>query len=1172
MGRQAGRWSRIISSLLLIAAGQGALLPAQDARGRITGKVTDASGGGIPGAEVTVTNATTGVVLRATPAASGNYEVPYLAPGLYTVRVSAAGFKSHERANLEVRVADRLTIDVTLEVGAVTESVTVSGQASLLETNTASLGRVVDTKRILELPLPGGNALSLSRLAPGVVNLGVPNHPSLGPAVEVLSSLSVNGVRSGNIEFTVDGSPSMWGQNAAYAPPTDMVAEFKVQTATYDASSGRAPGGNVNVVLRSGTNKFHTTLYHFHNNQVLTAMDLFQRQLLANPSTAPTLEERRQRANPRNILNRFGGNFGGPVVLPKVYDGHNKTFWVYGFEGLTRPGIERGNSFYTVPTTAMQRGDFRDLLQINASYQIYDPATIAAAPNGRFSRQPFAGNVIPASRIDRTAAALLQYWPAPNSPGTNDGRNNFQRLPQSWNEFRSHTAKVDHNFSERHRAFVRYNQTYNLFTSGQVFDNPYTGNDRYRRNKGIGLDDVFVFSPRLLANFRWGFTRFEQAFSPLAAGFDMTSVGFSKQLYDAIDPQARNFPQLAIANIQTLGNGSNSRATSNYHVWASDWTLSRGKHTIRSGAEYRLFREHNYNFTPMNPQLSFGVTWTRGPLDNSPAAPNGQGLASFLLGLPTDGQINVNDSLAEQSKTLAFYLQDDWRVSSRLTLNFGMRYDVDSPATERFNRSIRNFDASVPNPIDAVARTNYTANPIPEIPASQFRALGGLTFAGAGGQPRTLWKADRNNFAPRIGLAWSAAKKTVVRTGYGVYFVPLGVDRSSVNQSGYSIRNALVPSLNNGLTFLASLANPFPGGFALPAGPSGGLATDVGRSISFFNPEPANGYMQRYSFGIQQEVPGEVLVDISYVGNRGTKLGVSRGINPVPNQYLSTTGTRDQATIDRLSQQVRNPFFPLLAGTDLAAQTVARSQLLRPFPHYSGVSVDQSIGYSWYHSLQVQGERRFRRGFTMQFNYTWSKFMEATGFLNGGDARLEEVISDLDRQHRVTGSGIWELPLGSGRKWLSSAPAPVRWGVSGWQLQAVWQRNTGAPLGFGNALLTGDIRDAAIGGGAQTLDQWFNTAVFNRVAAQQLASNLRTVSSRFSGVRAPGQETWDISGVKNFAFRERYKVQFRAEFLNALNKSNLAAPNTDPVNTLFGRVTATSGFPRQIHLGLKLLF
>ena len=336
-----------------------AAVAAQDPRGRVSGRVLDPAGAAVPNIEVTALNPATGVRTVSKTNDAGVYELPFLNPGVYTLLASAPGFRSYERTNLEVRVADRLTVDISLEVGQVTESVTVSGQASLLETSTASVGRVVDTKRILELPLPGGNALSLSRLAPGVVNLGAPNHPSLGPATEVLSSLSVNGVRSGNIEFTVDGTPSMWGTNAAYAPPADMVAEFKVQTATYDASVGRAPGGNVNVVLRSGTNRFHSTFHFFHNNQHLQSLDLFQRQQFYNPVTGPPTKEKEKTINPLNILNRYGATFSGPVILPKVYDGRNKTFWVYAFEGLTRPGVERGNTFFTVPTAGQRRGDAR---------------------------------------------------------------------------------------------------------------------------------------------------------------------------------------------------------------------------------------------------------------------------------------------------------------------------------------------------------------------------------------------------------------------------------------------------------------------------------------------------------------------------------------------------------------------------------------------------------------------------------------------------------------------------------------------------------------------------------------------------------------------------------------------------------------------------------------------
>jgi outer membrane receptor protein involved in Fe transport len=1149
------------SVLALLLCGLAAL--AQDARGRIAGRVTDPSGAIVVNVDIKALHPATGVLVAAKTNESGIYELPYLAPGVYTLSATANGFRGYERTSLEIRAGERLQIDIQMDVGAVSETVTVAGQASLLETATASVGQVVDTRRILELPLPGGNALSLSRLTPGIVNLSSPNHPSLGPAVEVLSQLSVNGVRSGNIEFTVDGTPSMWGTNAAYAPPTELVSEFKVETVSYDASAGRAPGGNVNVVLRSGTNQLHSTLHWFHNNQALQGLDLFQRQLLYNPATGPVTDEKRALANPRNILNRFGAVAGGPVILPKLYDGRNKTFWVYGMEGLTRPGVERGNTFFTVPTAAQRTGDFSALLPLGPTYQIYDPATIAPAPNGRYSRQPFPGNLIPRSRLNQTALGLLDYWPAPNTEGTADGRQNFRRLQISYNEFWSHTAKVDHNFSERHRAFVRYNQTYQLFTSGQVFENTATGNDRHRYNYGLGIDNVYVINAQTLLNVRYGVTRFQQKFVPLSSDFDLTAAGFSPALAAAIDPQARKFPQISVQGLQTLGTASASDAVSNYNTLAGDLSRSRGKHNLRFGTELRVYREHNYNFAGGSPQITFGPAWTRGPLDNSPNAPIGPGFASFLLGIPSDGQINANDSAAEQSWSLGFYVQDDWRLTPALTLNLGLRYDFDSAVTERFNRSVRGFDFITPNPIDEAARRNYAASPIPELPVSVFRALGGLTFAGAGS--RALWDADGNNFAPRIGIAWKALPKLVVRTGYGIYFVPLGVDRMSVNQSGFSQRTFLVASTDNGQTFAASLANPFPDGIQQPLGASGGLSTDVGKGVSFFHPAPRNGYMQRYSFGVQYEFPRDLLLDVSYIGNRGTKLSVTRQYNPVPNEWLSKSPLRDQAVIDRLSAQVANPFFPLPA-TDIAGRTVARSQLLRPYPHFTGISASESIGYSWYHSLQARTERRFKNGFTFQVGYTWSKMMEATEFLNGSDLALAEAISDLDRPHRITGSGIWELPFGRSRS------GPVKHLTGGWQLQAVWQRNTGAPIGFGNALLLDDIRNVAVPAEQRPLDRWFNTGAFNRNPAQQLASNVRTLPARFSGIRASGVETWDISAVKNFQLAERWRMQLRAEALNAMNRSNLAGPNTDPVNSLFGRISATTGFPRYLHFGLKIVY
>jgi len=957
----------------------------------------------------------------------------------------------------------------------------------------------------------------------------------------------------------------MWGTNASYAPPAEMVAEFKVQTATYDASVGRSPGGSVNVALRSGTNQLHGSFYEFHNNQALTAMDLFQRQLLYNPQTGPVTDDKRAQANPRNILNRFGANLSGPVVIPKLYNGKNKTFWIFGWEMLTRPGVERGNNFYTVPDAAQRRGDFSSLLRLGGAYQIYDPVTATAAPGGRIQRMPLPGNVIPSARLDRGSQRLLEFFPGPTSPGTNDGRNNYQRLPQSYNEFRSYTSKVDHNLSSKHRVFGRYTQTFNLFTSGQLFDMPTTGTDRYRRMKGAGFDDVYTFSPTLITNFRYGFSLFQQQFVPLSAGFDLASIGLNPALIGVLDPQGRQFPALGISGYTAIGGAGYSDAKSNFHVWNNDWTKLAGAHTIRFGGEFRLYREHNYNFANTVPSYNFGEAFTRGPLDNSPVAPIGQGMASFLFGLPTGGQLNTNASLAEQSTSTGVYVQDDWRVTKKLSLNLGVRWDYDSPVTERFNRSVRGFEADVANPIEAAARAAYAQSPSALIAPADFRVRGGLTFAGADGQPRTLWRGDRNNIAPRFGVAYNVDSKLVLRGGYGVYFIPLGSDRQSVNQSGFSIVNALVPSNDNGLTFMASLTNPFPTGLIPPAGASGGLRTDIGRNVSYFNAAPLNGFMQRFSFGFQRDMGKAFVIDVSFVGNRGRGLGVSRGLNPVPNRLLSTTGRRDQPNIDRLTALVRNPFAGLAPGTALNTVNVQAQQLVRPFPQFTGVATDQQIGKSWYNSVQARLEKRFSAGFQFQLDYTWSKNIEAIGFLNTDDPQLERAISDIDRPHRLSFSGIYEVPFGrAGRPRLERALA------GGWQLQAVWQRNSGPPLGFGNALLLQSVTSIPVRN--PTLNRWFNTDVFDQLPANQLDLNLRTLSSRFTGARAPFQETWDLSALRNIRIREAWRLQLRAEFLNAMNRTNFANPNTAPTNTLFGRITSNNGFPRQVHLALKLLF
>ncbi|MDE3167689.1 MAG: TonB-dependent receptor, partial [Acidobacteriota bacterium] len=473
------------------------------------------------------------------------------------------------------------------------------------------------------------------------------------------------------------------------------------------------------------------------------------------------------------------------------------------------------------------------------------------------------------------------------------------------------------------------------------------------------------------------------------------------------------------------------------------------------------------------------------------------------------------------------------------------------------------------NPIAAQAIAAYAQNPLPELPAAQFKVNGGLTFAGVNGQPRALYDTSKADFAPRVGLAWTPFRDTVIRAGYGIFFVPLGADRTSAIQTGYSLATSLTASLDNGQTYVASLANPFPNGWPPPPGASQGLSTFLGRGVSFFRTNTVNPYMQRWSLGVQQQLPAQWLLDISYLGNRGTRLGAGREYDPIPNSMLSTSPVRDNTTINFLSAVFPNPFYPL-PGSNLAGKTVARSQLVRPYPEFTSIAGTEPQGYSWYHSLQVVMERRFRQGFTLQGNYTFSKMMEATGYLNAGDAMPEKVISDLDRTHRLSLSGIYELPFGKGKAFLPGAKAAVQQIAGGWQLQFTAQMNTGAPLSFGNALLLSDL--SSLPTSNQTLNEWFNIDSFNRNSAQQLASNLRALSTRFSGVRAPGVEDWDISAVKNFTFREKWRLQFRAEALNALNHSNLNPPNTTPASTLFGQITSTPGYPRFIHFGLKLTY
>jgi len=1149
----------------------------QETRATIVGRIIDPSGAVVVGAKVHATNTAQNARVSSVVNEQGYYEISYLIPGTYRVEVEIAGFKKAVRDGIELHVNDRLPLDFTLELGNLTETVVVTGETPLLESTSASIGMIMDERRVTEFPVVGGNPFYLSRLSPGVLSSGgrsAGNPMDNGAATDVI----VNGTRGGSSEAMVDGSPNMTNRNAVFSPPQDLVQEFKIHTATFDATIGHAAGAMTNVSMKSGVNTLRGTGYFNDSRQ--RAVPWFTNRFLYDPNTGPVTKEKIDLNVPTWLHQRWGATLRGPVLLPKLYDGRNTSFWTFGWEGLR---IIRNLSFTgTVPTAEQKRGDFSPLLRLSSSYQIYDPATIQPAASGRFSRQPLPGNLIPASRIDPVARNLLSYYPEPNQPGTADGRDNYFRTRSIDRRNRTLTSRVDHNFSERNRFFFRWNNSQHD-NMNDTLPGPASGNILDRTGWGTVIDDVFVFSPQLLLNLRYGISYQQERTVRRSQGFDLSTLGFAPALINEIRTKNNAagiaFPEVVIESgaYSNLGANGGSTPTTNYHTASGTVNRISGSHSIRLGAEFRLLRESNYAYGNVAPRLEFTPTWTRGPLDNSPTAPIGQGLASMLLGFPTGGRVNVNSSFAQQSSYTSFFVQDDWRVTPKLTVNIGLRYEYESPTTERYNRTIRDFDFTTPSPISDRALANYARNPIPELPVSQFKTFGGLRFAGVGGQPRALWRGDKNNFAPRVGLAYQIDKLTVVRAGYGVFFDVLGVDRVNVNQGGYSQATNVIASQDNGLTFRLKLSNPFPDGIEVPQGAAQGLATFLGRSVSFFYDKPLNPYMQRWSASLQRELPWRVLWEAAYVGNRGARLATNNyELDPTPRQYLSTSPVRDQATIDFLSAQVTNPFFgiPEFAGTGRANQRISRGELLRPNPQFGGITTDMPTGFSWYHSLQMRAEKRMSGGLTFQASWTWSKFMEAISFLNETDPVQEHVVSEQDFPHRFVLNAIWEVPVGRGRPVLRNASGWLEALVGGWQFQGWYEGQTGDALGFGNSIFFGDLKDIPLPGSERRAERWFNVdAGFERNSKNVLASNIRTLSSRFSGVRADGINNFDLSMFKNCRIKERYTLRFSLESFNTLNHVQFGGPNTTPTSTAFGTITEEKGHgQRQVTFGLKLLF
>lgn len=1123
----------------------------------------DASDAAIPGVAVRAVHMDTGVAASAISNASGGYHIPFLPPGMYRVTAELTGFKRFVRDKIEVRVGETVDLPIRMEIGAVTETVEVSATTPLLDTTSSSLGQVVDQRRIVELPYRGYNPMELALLTPGVTNATNLRHRK-AMAPEATSQIATDGTGTYNNEFQIDGINNMAADRGrgyariAYSPPVAAVREFKMQTTAYDASVGHTMGAVVNVSSASGTNELHGEAHYVLRHSALDAPNFF-----VNKSGGETAvyQDHRQ-----------GGSIGGPLVLPKLYNGRNRTFWFYVFED-NRFGVPR-TWVNTHPTAAERVGDFSALLNIpgGSAYQIYDPFSTTPAPGGRFSRQPIPNNIVPASRLDPVGLRLAALYPLPNQPGTVDGRNNFALSNKAIQKTVQHMLRLDHAFSENHRAFIRAHYDFWKEDKNESFGTGIQGLFSNRPNRGIALDDVIVINPNLVLNLRYGFTSTKWWEFRRSRGYDLASLGFSPALLGLTDRKLSPIPHLELGAFTEISDWENGDGTNSslVHSFAGNFTRLHGIHSMKFGVDFRVERGFNDRHPDaLVPTYSFSTNYTRGPLDNSPAASVGQELAAMLMGIP-GGSMDITASSALQNKFLGFYFQDDVRLTPKLTLNVGLRWDYESPLTERYDRLVAGFDFTTPNPIEAQARANYANNPIAELPPANFRVLGGLTWVG-GAAGRTPFRSEKNNWMPRFGLAYQINNKTILRGGYGIFYTVNGIYTLVPVQTGFSQTTPIQATLDSGQTYIATTANPFPNGLLRPEGPAKGLTTNLNQSITFHNENRRRAYSQRWSLGVQRMLPGDFVVDTSYVGSRVTRLEVERQFNNTPAQYLSTSPVRDQPTISFLTATSRNPFF----GIDpIYGQNISRANLLKPYPQFGNIFTDDPAGYSWYHSLQVRGEKRFSHGYTLQLAYTFSKLMEAAQFLNPTDPMPYETLSGLDRPHRLAASGIWELPFGKARRFGASWPRALDTVLGGWQLGALVTRQSGAPLEFGNILFAGNIKDIPLSSGQRDVDRWFNVdAGFNRVTAQQLANNIRTFPLRFSGIRGDDQRSWDFSIVKRFALQgERTTLQFRADVYNAWNQTNFATPNRTPTNSAFGRITGTDGDARNWQLGLKLAF
>ncbi|WP_263356208.1 carboxypeptidase regulatory-like domain-containing protein [Acidicapsa ligni] len=1132
---------------------------AQTFNSGLRGTITDSNGAALPGAKVTLTDEATHQIRTVITDNIGAYAFSELRPSAYTLHIDDAGFSATDRIHILLATQDFLTLDVPLTVGKATDVVQVNAEAALVDPSTASVSTDLSQQQLVNLPILGRNPYMTVKVSGLFVNTGSPQFVRFADQ-NGTTQTSVAGGPIGSNQYLIDGVPITDTNNRPIAIPTiEAIQDVKVQANTYDAQVGRTGGAVFNTLLRSGSNVYHGSVFGATRQTEWLANDFF-----ANRSGIP---------RPDSPYYNWGASLGGFVFVPHVYDGHNKTFFFIASEGYiqTSPYTES----FAVPTAQERTGDFSSSHNTDGSLNvIYDPTKTYTDTAGVIHRTPFEGNIIPQNRLSNVGKNIASYYPLPQLAAPT-GQTNFTGT----DNVRDHAQEVTVKLDQQIRPWWNISGSYIFYEALQPLGNPLgtlPGSYSYTYHRQVDatqLNSTWILNPKTVFTARYGNNRFPNLIAEVSEGFNPSSLGFPTSLTSQF--QANFFPTIFLRNFSQLGQDTSSLDNWKSQTLSGTLTRSEGKHNLSFGAEYRRIRMNFIDLGDAPGTYTFSGAFTQA-FPGVSGDGSGSDMADLLLGHPVSGKVETSTQLNTYLDYFGIFAQDDLRLTRKLTLNLGLRYESETGLKEDHNQLAVGFDPT--------ATTSLAPN---------TKVTGGVLFAGVNGNPRDIGDLSRLKFAPRLGASYALDSKTVLRGGYGILYAPIRYDPSAALAPGYTQYTPYVASNDNDQTPANVLDNPFPSGIEKPAGNSAGLLTGIGSSVTTYDQHFRAPRVQQFSAGIERELPGGIALEVDYIGSRSTNLSPgSTGATPI--NYNQLNPSNFGLGYAALSNSVANPYFGNGGTGIIGSATVAQSQLLLPYPQFSSVNLLDSSSHADYNALLVKAERRVGRGLNLISSFTWSRNRDAsfatTNSIQAPAASAPQNIYDLKAEYglavnnvpyRFSAGVTYDLPVGHGQR-FSTGSSIADLIVGNWQLNVVPTFQAGFPVTISQS---SNPNSSIVGNGVQRpnlnpgislgthgsvygrLGGYINPTAFSTSSVLTFGNAPRTLS-----LRGPGFENWDLALFKNVLIHDRFNVQFRAESFNAFNTPQFSGPNTSFGSSNFGAITSQANFPRYLQLGLRVGF